>query len=405
MRFLTKSNVSFSENWSLNFAMTLMVARKLLADVNLVCRNWDVEIRRLLVKFHSVNCLFRFSIESIALQALDRHIAPFRALMESDENMKKLDKADIKTSLVFYEYMVTYNLHELLYEASTKGIYPALYIRAAKQEEPTREEIFKLLDDAHCFGIHHEDCEYRQTLLAHAIESNDLISVERLLLLGISSLQARIWPNMEGAFAYAIISNNITLMKLLLASGAHPEDEDYDDADRPTALVLALESNNEDMIKLLLKGGSLVNCSLKRLQPICAAVRSCSLNIIEGLINRGARINRADEARQTALGEAVSSRDLSIIQLLLDHGAEIAFGVSVRAKSKGWSRIATLLLEHFVEQERASLNFTLGPNNQLVWSDMMSRRRRETIEMLLEAGADQRVFEEISNSGYTTESC
>lgn len=69
--------------------------------------------------------MFRFSIESIALQALDRHIAPFRALMESDENMKKLDKADIKTSLVFYEYMVTYNLHELLYEASTKGIYPA----------------------------------------------------------------------------------------------------------------------------------------------------------------------------------------------------------------------------------------------------------------------------------------
>ncbi|KAG5288678.1 hypothetical protein I7I50_02022 [Histoplasma capsulatum G186AR] len=348
--------------------------------------------------------------------------------MESDENMKKLDKADIKTSLVFYEYMVTYNLHELLYEAVNQGYISCiklllennarlyghfvhnvrLYILAAKQEstreEIFREEIFKLLDDAHCFGIHHEDCEYRQTPLAHAIESNDLISVEKLLLLGISPLQARIWPNMEGAFAYAIISNKITLMKLLLASGAHPDDEDYDDADRPTALVLASESNNEDMIKLLLGVRSSVNCSLKRLQPIYAAVRSCSLNIIRGLINRGARINHADEARQTALGEAVSSRDISIIELLLAYGAEVTFGVSVRAKSRGCSRIATLLLEDFVEEEEASLKFTLGPNNQLVWSDMMSRRRRETIEMLLEAGADQRVFEEISNRGYTIES-
>ncbi|PGH31272.1 hypothetical protein GX50_05962 [[Emmonsia] crescens] len=371
---------------------------KTISKYLLVCQFWNVEIRRLLVQYHSVKCLLTFASEPVAFKAIQRHIA-LDPPLERDEDAYEIDDA---------RFELIYELHELLEDAIHRGYISCMklllengaswhggvvrgktvYHLAVASGKQNRTEMLRLLDFYFYDELEMEDHERALTPLALAIATNDLIAVEQLILLGAEVRRAMIWDAFDGPLTHAINSNNVTLLKLLLASGEDPNVENATVDFHPTMLTLALRENKEDMIKLLLDSGSRVNTPEKMIQPLAVAVDRCSLDTIKDLINRGADVNFLHEFERTPLCLAVFRRDLSIIQLLLDHDAEVTQAVCREARRRSCHRVTTLLLERFVKKEEASLNFTLGRNKRLIWFHPISPGPQKIVKSLLEAGAD-----------------
>ncbi|KLJ05479.1 hypothetical protein EMPG_11058 [Blastomyces silverae] len=368
----------------------------------LVCQLWNIEIGRLLVQFHSAKCLLNSATEPIALKAIQRQIAKWQP---TDKDDKRVNSAvDSKTEF-------TYALHNLLGVAIGRGYMSCIkvllengahqhgslvgattvYHATVYSGKPNRAEMLQLLNAHFLGGLDEKGDDSWMTPLALAIRSNDLISVEQLILLGARVPSAFFYDVVQGPFAHAINSNNITLLKLLLASGEDPDEEDAKGYRFPSKLALALSKNNEDMIELLLDSGSPINPPKKFVQPLDVAVECSSLDRIKDLINRGAKVNYANEFGRTLLSLAVSCRDLPIIQLLLDHGAEITPRACQEALKRGCRHVATLLLKHLVREGR-----TL--KKKFAWVPPVSLKG--AMELLLEAGADQSVVGNIQQLHY-----
>ncbi|PGH03268.1 hypothetical protein GX51_04138 [Blastomyces parvus] len=371
----------------------------------LVCQLWNVEIGRLLVQYHSAECLINCSTESIALKAVQGQIARGQP---TDKDDGCVDSA-VDSKAEFID-----GLHHLLQAAVVRGYMSCikvllengahqrgnrpgiriLYHLAVSSRNPNRAEMLRLLDAHHVDGLDATD-QYGTSPLGLAIISNDLISVEQLILLGAQVSRTIILGPQRGPFAYTVASNNITMMKLLLASGEDPAAEyEYESAFfcNLSTLGLALSNNYEGMIQLLLDSGLPVNTPERPIQPLAAAVPLCSLDRIKDLIDRGAKVNYPDFDQGTPLSRAVRCRDLPIIQLLLDHGAEITLVVCEEALQRYCPHVATLLLKHLVRKERTRMNCALGRNKQLVWLPPSSPDVKDAVEMLLKAGADQGVL-------------
>ncbi|EQL38526.1 ankyrin repeat protein, variant [Blastomyces gilchristii SLH14081] len=386
------------------FCNGLFESLKGISQYLLVCRLWNVEIGRLLVKYHSAECLLSSATESIALKSIQCQIAEWQSTNKDDEHVNRA---------VDSRFEFTYGLHKLLGVAIVRGymscinvllengahqhgsklVMSTVYHYAVTSGKPNRAEMLQLLNAHFLGGLDEEDDEDLMTPLAQAIFSNDLISVEQLILLGARVSQAIIRDFRKGAFAYAIDSNNITLLKLLLASGEDPDEEDANSHSSPSKLALALSNDNEDIIELLLDSGSPVNTPERVVQPLAVAVECCSLDRIKDLIDRGAKVNYADRSGRTPLSRAVSCRDLPIIQLLFDHGAEITPEACQEAPQRGCPHVATLLLEHLAREER-TLKIQLG------WHPPFSIGVKGAMELLLKAGADRSVLRNIQRPQY-----
>jgi len=185
--------------------------------------------------------------------------------------------------------------------------------------------------------------------------------------------------------AWAVVRNNLPVVKMLLAAGADPN---LVDVDGVGPLGLAVADNNPEIVRLLLEKGADPNAARGTGEtPLMTACRVGSAQIVQMLLAKGAAVN-AREAKfdQTALMWASGHPD--IVGLLLAKGAD------VHAVTKAWEITAT---------NYTPITFTLGVTG-IPWNNngeyklraggegalLFAVRKHDlaSVKMLLDAGLD-----------------
>lgn len=116
----------------------------------------------------------------------------------------------------------------------------------------------------------------------------------------------------------------VEIAKILLKSGVPVSRLDNDDT--PT-LIYAIETQNLELISLLIENGADVNLKItyNGVFPLYFAVELNNLEIIHLLISKGADVNNKTRFGCTALHKACCNKeDESIIKILLQNGARVS---------------------------------------------------------------------------------
>jgi ankyrin repeat protein len=165
------------------------------------------------------------------------------------------------------------------------------------------------------------------TPLIDAVRQQDRVAVRALLKKGVDVNAAE----GDGATAlhWAAYLDDNELVGLLLTAGAKanvPNDLSI------TPLSLASANGNAAIVLALLENGADPNAASETgVTPLMEAARSGSALAVRALLNRGANVNAKERDRdQTALMWAVSRRHPEVVQVLLDHHAD------VHARTRTW---------------------------------------------------------------------
>ena len=117
-------------------------------------------------------------------------------------------------------------------------------------------------------------------------------------------------------FELAVISNDVSKVKMLLNSGVN--------VNLNYGLIRACSgSGHEEVARLLLENGANVNSSTENgSTPLFWAVRFGHYNIVKLLITHGADINQHEKSNVTPLHQAVEYKHLDVVKLLIQNNVE-----------------------------------------------------------------------------------
>lgn len=129
------------------------------------------------------------------------------------------------------------------------------------------------------------------------------------------------------ALQYAVKSNCTELVQLLLAKGADPNAYAAAHKYSKTALEEAMRgfSVNVDIVKALIDAGADAN-NMNRpdaARPLVRAAAEGNVQVVHLLLKAGACTHSTSEDKETALQAAVGSRNVDLIQILIDAGADV----------------------------------------------------------------------------------
>ncbi len=171
------------------------------------------------------------------------------------------------------------------------------------------------------------------------------------------------------------------------------------DGSDSTPLCSAVESGGLDIVQYFINKGADVNAKSRYgITPLHQAVYDGRVDIVEYLIGKGADINAKDESGFTALHWATMMYRVDVAKVLLKHNADVNAkdkdgDTSLHLATKmGRVAVAKVLLEHNVdvnvknEQNRISLHYVARSGSI------------ETIECLIEKGADVNAKDENGNT-------
>lgn len=173
---------------------------------------------------------------------------------------------------------------------------------------------------------------------------------------------------------------------------------------RFTALELAVETVNANIVKLLLRHGADVNANASPYGALHLAVMKGGPIIVKLLIDYGADLNRAGEKVGSPLHLAVGSKQTEIITLLLGNGADVNIGIPSGSeagitplhKAARWllPDIVALLISHGANvNARSDQKLTpLGEASLSYVGDNDRRekiKQRETMQILEQHGAQR----------------
>ncbi len=129
-------------------------------------------------------------------------------------------------------------------------------------------------------------------------------------------------PDGTTALHWAALNGDISLTRLLLASGAAPGPVSRIGNISP--LFTAAQNGNDEIVRALLKRGADANVQTANgATPLMAAAASGSVDTVRALLDHGAKINAADTAHgQTALMYAAARDRGDVIRFLIAHGAD-----------------------------------------------------------------------------------
>jgi ankyrin repeat protein len=226
-----------------------------------------------------------------------------------------------------------------------KGADPADVTALGLAIESDKASLFRTLLTAFRQSYPAGRSDFEATLLIKAIEKETCPYFEQLLeaKMNVNHLSRR---NGRTPLGSVVERHGIIYLEIaarLLESGADPNAiaRSYDiNALLPlkTALLLAIEAGNEEMVELLLKNGAEVNKEARRgitRTPLQSACQQRSLSIVQLLLRCGANVNAPPSIRNggTALQLACLSGSIKIVRHLLSVGANV-FGPTSAANGR-----------------------------------------------------------------------
>ena len=153
-----------------------------------------------------------------------------------------------------------------------------------------------------------------------------------------------------------------------------------------------LSCNGKCAMSLILLSFLIVACetkSPKANEALLQAAKDGDIKTAKRLLDDGACVNGKDKAMCTASGQATLWNHPDIVELLLDHGADIngttgfsGWTALMQASNKGFTDVVELLLDHGADVNAKSIH---------AWTALMMAAyggRVEITEMLLSHGAD-----------------
>ena len=202
-----------------------------------------------------------------------------------------------------------------------------------------------------------DDDDLKGQLLSARIERKDIYAVHTIAKKNpqlVNQLQSV--GNLPLARAVNIPSEEMILCMLSLGANINATDREGD-----TVLFYAISNNTTDVLNLLLERGANPNCpNYQSVTPLIIAIENNKTKAAELLIKYGTDLSWTDED-DTALTLAVNKGQLSVVNCLLQHGADRRSGLSVelvqQARAAGREDIARVL-EQALPKEPSWKNFT-----------------------------------------------
>ena len=117
---------------------------------------------------------------------------------------------------------------------------------------------------------------------------------------------------------FAVKHNDMEIVKMLLNANAKINEASKYES---TALLFALDNENEEMMRFLLKCGANVNSKKFGKTPLRVAVENKAVHLAQLLLEHGSIVNEVSVDGQTPLQIAVEKGDKNMVELLLRNGA------------------------------------------------------------------------------------
>jgi len=212
-------------------------------------------------------------------------------------------------------------LEEYNHLRSSRQYRPSLSYHNKKNKLILKLKIIKLLINAGA-NFNTDYMGFHSKALINAAEMGDKVMARLLIKAGGDVKNSRALTNTIGCYNYDNEDKKERVVKLLISLGANVNTKDEQGR---TALMEAARNRNEKMIQLLINNGADVRNST----ALIDAVGGYSYDdhkkerIVMMLIRSGANVNTKDEWDRTALMEAARNGCESIVQLLIDNGADV----------------------------------------------------------------------------------
>ncbi len=125
---------------------------------------------------------------------------------------------------------------------------------------------------------------------------------------------------------WAVQKKDLSRAEILIANKAQI---DAKTSDGYTPLTLAMFDGSEPMVKLLLDNHADANMETgpanNRHMPLIWAIQGRHTQIVQLLLEHGAKPNAVDSNGDTALADAIRQGNVDMVRLLIDHGADVNF--------------------------------------------------------------------------------
>ena len=238
------------------------------------------------------------------------------------------------------------------------------------------------------------------TALMEASESGSIDIVKLLLDHGANDLG---W-----ALVLAILNKYNDIIELLLENGAQVDDKNWSSIFNQSPLIMAVETGDADIVKLLLKHGAKQGIEIIRIlsghgahvdeidlpgQPLLVeAVERGDADVVKALLKYGANVDKKNLDGWTALMKASQKGDskLEIIELLLKHGAQVdlqnneGYTALMVAAQNSQVKLATKL----VHECGASVDLKQKHSSWTALMEASESGSIDIVKLLLEHGAD-----------------
>jgi ankyrin repeat protein len=183
------------------------------------------------------------------------------------------------------------------------------------------ENLLDLLLDAGLNNTSTGKFPVNNPLIFGAVKYGDINSVKKLKAKGIDIFYKSDNHFAKSPFMEVLDEEKYEMAKYYLEQGANPNELNMN---KESALIIALKSENEKLIKLLINSGAKKEYNgYFHKTPLMHAVQYNYYISAQVLINEGANLNYKNEYQESCLSVAVETKNFPMIKLLAENGADI----------------------------------------------------------------------------------
>ena len=220
--------------------------------------------------------------------------------------------------------------------------------------------------------------------------------------IAVNARDARFYGNT--ALLHAVDRNDVEVTKLLLSCKELDSDLRTLDIEEKNALHLAVTRKNVEIAKMVIEDGGIPVDSMEHNEKtsLNLAARHGSIEMIQLLLDLGARVESHDRLGGTPLMRAIDGKNLDYVKLILSHGANIHAtdqynrGILHSCAVNRAEKILKYLLEHYKDLDINSQ----GDKGETALLEAVNVDAPRIVEILLNFGARTDISDKNSLTPY-----